>query len=343
MNEPPRISVIIPVHNGGAQLEACLAGVRSSTFGAYEVIVADDASTDATAATARRAGATVVTLGEQSGPAAARNRGASHARGEILLFFDADVVPTPETLARLASFFAEHPRVAAVFGSYDDAPAEPGLVSQYRNLLHHFHHQIGSVEAETFWTGCGAIRKVVFEEVGGFDATRFRIPSIEDIELGVRLRAHGHEIRLDRQLQVKHLKRWFFFSMMKTDIANRAIPWSRLIFEMGRVPNQLNLRWRERVSALVVALFIGCLSIGMAGVVEVAPFDMIGLIGPIVAAVTLVLAFLVLNRQLYGLFLKKGGLLFAVGAIFLHALYFFYSGVVFVGCWFIMRVWRRRN
>ena len=53
----------------------------------------------------------------------------------------------------------EEPGIAAVFGSYDDEPGAPNLVSQYRNLLHHFVHQTGRTEASTFWTGCGAVRR----------------------------------------------------------------------------------------------------------------------------------------------------------------------------------------
>ena len=59
------------------------------------------------------------------------------------------------------------------------------MVSQYRNLLHHFVHQHGHAEASTFWAGCGAIRRAAFDAVGGFDAARFPRPSIEDIELGL--------------------------------------------------------------------------------------------------------------------------------------------------------------
>ncbi len=54
-------------------------------------------------------------------------------------------------------FVSEEPDLAAVFGSYDDEPAAPNFLSQYKNLFHHFVHQQGSAEASTFWSGCGAI------------------------------------------------------------------------------------------------------------------------------------------------------------------------------------------
>ena len=55
------------------------------------------------------------------------------------------------------------PALTAVMGSYDDTPSEPGLVSQYRNLLHHFVHQVGREKASTFWAGCGAVRRGAFQ------------------------------------------------------------------------------------------------------------------------------------------------------------------------------------
>lgn len=168
-------------------------------------------------------GVEVIQLTQQCGPASARNRGARHASGSIFLFVDADVVVQRDTLSRAVAFFRARPDIAAVFGSYDDAPAEMNFVSQYKNLQHHFVHQRAAPEAATFGAGCGAVRREAFEAVGGFDAKRYPQPSVEDIELGYRLRRMGCEIALDRGLQVKHLKRWTFFSLLRTDIFNRAL------------------------------------------------------------------------------------------------------------------------
>jgi GT2 family glycosyltransferase len=202
------ISVIVPVHNDPGDLRLCLDALWSAAPADCEIIVVDDGSTDATASVAAGMGVSVVALAKNSGPAAARNEGARRARGAILLFVDADVVLAPGAIERVQRLFADHPEYAAVFGSYDARPSCRRLVSRYRNLLHHFVHQRGHVEASTFWAGCGAIRRSVFHEVGGFDAGRFRRPSIEDIELGYRLRAARHRIRLDPELQCTHLKRW---------------------------------------------------------------------------------------------------------------------------------------
>ena len=192
----------MPVYNDQEGLGQCLTALTTSCPPGAEIIVVDDASTDGSAAVAARPGVRCSGFPTNAGPAAARNYGAQHARGDALLFVDSDVVVAPGTLEQVATLLAGHPDVAAVFGSYDASPAAAGTVSRYKNLLHHFVHQDGAAEASTFWAGCGAIRRSAFAAVGGFDQARFRRPSIEDIELGQRLRRAGHRILLDKTLQV---------------------------------------------------------------------------------------------------------------------------------------------
>ncbi len=326
----PSISVIVPVYNGGRQLRLCLDAIAASVCDApFELIVADDCSTDASGDAARARGAEVVRLAKRSGPAAARNRGAERARGGVLFFIDADVVVRPDTLARVADALRERPEVAAVFGSYDDAPADAGIVSRYKNLLHHYVHQHSNEEAATFWAGCGAVRRAAFDAAGGFDESRYARPSIEDIELGCRLRRRGLRIRLDKALQVKHLKRWTLASLARTDIFSRAVPWSRLIFEGGgRIPDDLNLRTRDRASAaLAVASVALVVSSGFAFAWRAEAAAAL-----VVAALAALAAVLFLNRRLFGFFRRLHGARFAAPAYALHLLYFLYSSAAFAFC-----------
>lgn len=318
---PRCISIIVPVFNNPRDLAECLAGLSASPCPGAELIVVDDASTDDTPTVPLRFDARVLRLEQNSGPAAARNYGARHAQGDILFFVDADIVVPPGTVERVVLVFVEHPEVAAVFGSYDAQPRAAGVVSRYRNLLHHFVHQHGATEAATFWAGCGAIRSAVFQELGGFDARRFPLPSIEDIELGYRLRQAGHRILLDKTLQGTHLKRWTLRSMIWTDIARRAVPWSRLILESKIAPDDLNLDRRQRLSGALVGLASICILL--------AAFQVKLLI---LAAVALCCV-LPLNRKLYTFFLRRGGWCFVAACVLLHFLYYLYSGLSYLYVW----------
>lgn len=316
----PFISVIVPVYNGGDDLQRCLRAVNASTYEEYEIVVVDDCSTDESAKIARDEGAYVLRVDTRSGPAACRNVGARKAKGDVLLFVDADVVVKPETISRVALDFLGRPGTAAVFGSYDTEPAQRNFLSQYKNLLHHFVHQSSRADASTFWAGCGAIRREVFFSIGGFDAGKYPRPSIEDIELGYRLRKEGYQILLDKGLKVQHLKKWTWQSLLYADIFCRAVPWTALILETGHTLDDLNLERSQRVSAVLVGLLLPAFLLSFFSLAFALP--------------GFVLLFLVwrINRRLFGFFHQHRGLTFSVKAFFMHLLYFFYSGSAYTFC-----------
>ena len=279
----PALSVIIPVHNSADHLERCLSNLAQSDYTDYECIVVDDGSTDGSAQVAERHGYRVVRTPQKSGPAAARNRGMQEASAEILYFFDSDVCIKPDTLGRVVERFAAEPNIDALIGSYDDEPGEPDFLSQYRNLFHHWIHQGASEDATTFWSGCGAIRKRALLEYGGFDED-YRRPSIEDIELGYRMKADGRKIRLDKQLRVKHLKRWTFWQILRTDVFDRGIPWTELILRYPDVPAALNITLDQRLNVVLAHLL--AIAIAAATFVEGTAFMGPLLLTPISSAQT---------------------------------------------------------
>lgn len=328
----PRISVIIPVHNGETTIARCLAALAHAPAGLAEVIVVDDRSSDQTASIAASVGARVLANPGTPGPAAARNAGARIACGDILLFVDADVETQPRTVEQFVAHLDRHPEAVAVFGSYDDDPAHPNFASQYRNLLHHFIHQTAERRSASFWAGCGAIRRDVFLAAGGFDAEKYSRPATEDIELGLRLARAGHVVHLDRDIQVKHLKAWTALSMMRSDIFDRAVPWSQLILAGGSMPADLNLRWSHRLSAVLsgllaaALLFLGFGHRRFYGVPAVAV--------AIIALVLLLIQLIPLDGRFYRFLLQRRGALFVLRVLPVHLLYYFYSGVTFCVCWF---------
>jgi GT2 family glycosyltransferase len=314
------LAIVIPVWNGAATLAECLAALRPGLAAGDELVVVDDGSTDASAAIAEAAGARVVRQPANGGQAAARNAGVRATRADVLLFVDADVVVAPDVVGRVRDAFATRPAMAALFGSYDDRPRAGGVVSPYRNLLHHYVHQRGATEAFTFWAGCGAVRRAAFQEVGGFDERPWR-RAIEDIELGYRLRAAGRRIVLDPTLLCTHLKRWTLRSMLWTDVMARALPWTRLMIETPGAGSDLNLTLAQRLSVALVGGGLGLAVLALAWPV---------LLWPALAALA---AVVVLNRDLYGYLAARRGLGFALASIPLHLLYFVCSGLGFALAW----------
>jgi glycosyltransferase involved in cell wall biosynthesis len=312
-----QISVVIPVRNDPDHLPKCLQAIIGSTHSNYECIVVDDGSSDDTPEVARQFPAKVLSLTESHGPAFARNHGAATASGEILFFIDADIVVYPDTLAKVEAAFSTHPEIDALIGSYDDDPDDPSFISQYKNLFHHYVHQNSNERACTFWSGCGAIRRKAFMEYGGFNVSYGR-PAIEDIELGFRLNRDGHKIILQKHIQVKHLKRWTFWGLLKTDILDRGIPWTLIMLRDRNFPKDLNLRVSQRVSVALAYLLL--LS------------SLLAIIRPIllISPLLILLAIVLINLKLYKFFFRKRGVVFAIKVIPMHILYYLYSGLSIV-------------
>jgi glycosyltransferase involved in cell wall biosynthesis len=341
MKKPPLISVIIPVHNGSKHLKDCLDALMRSSYSKCETIVVDDCSTDDSIEISERKGAKVYKLPHHSGPAAARNYGARMAKGKIVVFIDSDVIVQHKTIEGVIDDFRKNPDVVAVFGSYDESPAAEDFLSQFKNLLHHFIHQNSEENAKTFWAGFGAIYREVFLQLHGFDEIRYTKPSVEDIELGLRICHADYQIRLDKDLQVKHLKQWSWYGLLKTDILDRALPWSKLIIEKGVLASDLNLKVNYRISSFLAGIIIVLLILTILDAVSIIA---IGLNKYFIAlAVLLIVAIIILNLDLYKFFFHKRGLKFTFLSILLHFLYYLYSGITFVICWILHKLYLLRS
>jgi len=278
----PTVTAIVPATNAPPTLAACLQAIRAADEAPEELIVVE----------------------QGGGPADARNRGAARATGDVLVFVDADVLVHAEAFARIRRAFDADASLAALFGSYDDRPAAPGTVSAFRNLMHHHVHHEGAGPATTFWAGLGAVRRDAFEAVDGFDAERYLIPSVEDIDLGTRLAAAGHRIELDPTVQGTHLKAWSLRGMIESDLWHRGVPWVELLLRHGARSSALNLGWRHRASAVASLVTVVAL---VRGRVRTA----------VVGAAALV----ALNRSFYALLARRRGRGEAAAGVALHALH----------------------
>ncbi len=319
MQKSPLISIITPVYNGGYAFVCSLLAIEQSQFDNYELIVIDDGSTDESAAIAKKFGAKVLQTSGREGPGSARNLGAKIAKGEYLCFIDADCEIQDDALAKLAQTLQSKPKIDALFGSYDDQPKATNFIAQYKNLMHHYVHQQGNEDASTFWAGFGVVKRSIFLEVGGFDTEQFPRPSIEDIELGYRLKQNNASIYLAKNLQVKHHKAWKFFGLIKTDLFDRGIPWTKLLLSnQSNVVNDLNLQTSSRISVVAIYTLILCLIASI--------FNPAAIIVGSISAITL----LYLNWDVYRFFYQKRGLAFAIAVIPAHWTYYVYGGLSFV-------------
>ena len=325
----PQISVVIPVRDGAHFLRRSLPALLASDLPreTWELIVADDGSRDDSAAVAAQF-ADRVLHGPPGEPPRARNHGAAAARGAILVFVDADVCVHADALRRIRDAFDREPELSAVVGAYDLAPTAPGLVSQYRNLLHAYVHRREAGEAVTFWTGLGGVRRETFEAVGRFDEGE----RLDDVEFGYRLAARGYRIRLDPGIQGTHQKRWTLSSLAVTDVGYRGVPWMRLLLQ-GRYPagrTSLNVGGLERF--LTASVAVGTIS-AVAAVITGHPAWAASAAGVLAAT-------LVGDRDFLSWLARQRGWWFALRAVPLRLLYYGLN-VVSVGLALLPMEWRR--
>lgn len=313
-----KLSVIVPAYQAENDLRHLIEGLRTSSEAGEERIIVDDCSTDRTLEIAQAAGEVrAVRVQRRGGAAAARNVGAGEAQGHgasdwALVFLDADVVPHPDTIRRLRERLEQDPGLAAVIGAYDDQPADPRIISRYRNLLHTYTHRTGRAEASTFWTACGIVRRDWFDRLGGFNPA---IDFMEDIDFGMRLRKAGGRILLDPTIEVQHRKGWTLSSLIRMDVWQRAVPWSRLILRSGEgIPNDLNVRLDQRVSAAMA-----CLAVPFSAASILAPMILLPAAGLCLATVA------ILNWGFYSFLARTGGFGFAIAGFGLHMVYFWCS------------------
>ena len=315
MRQP--VSIIVPAYNAESTLTECLDALRGAMRPEDELILFDDGSTDSTRSIAEAAGARIVrNPGSPKGPAHGRNTAAASASRPYLMFVDADVIIHQDTIDRLSEEVGRTGAVGA-FGSYDDHPRSKRLPALYANLRHHFVHQAGSRDATTFWTGIGLIEANAFREFGGYDAELFAHPSIEDVELGMRLINSGKTIRLVPEAQGTHWKDWTLWRVWHTDVVRRALPWSRLIADGQLAIPDLNLAKKERLLALA--------ALGLPVLLLAGFFFHWAWLGAGAVAVFFLLGI----RQFISLLWRRMNLLQLAGAVGMHWFYYVYASVAY--------------
>ncbi|MBB4659398.1 glycosyltransferase family 2 protein [Parvularcula dongshanensis] len=341
-------SVVIPAYQAASTLQACLEAINAARPAPDEVIVYDDGSTDQTPEIARAHGARVIAgTVARRGPAYGRNRGAQAARCPTVLFVDADVAVAPDALGRLSRLVSSDENVSAAFGAYGDrvSAVVRNVAGRYANLRHHHTHVTaapsGVAEAQTFWSGLGAVDRAAFLAVGGFDEGYGR-PCIEDVELGLRLKARGGRLLLVPDARGDHMKDWTLVQLWRTDLLQRAVPWSQLVAE-GRIAPTLNTGGAEQTKSVLAHLvwLFALVAMGTALVGESAIW-----LAFVALSAGALLAYLVSNRRFLRV-LRRQSRGTAIAGAGLHWLYHCYASLTFaiVVVWtgFMTRMRTRRS
>ena len=214
----PKLSIIIPVFNRPNLLDKCLVSIYKQNYKNFEVCIIDDCSTADLKSIADKFSARYFYLEKNKGPAFARNFGAKNAKGEILVFIDSDVLMTQGFLRKVDHLFNINKEISAIQGNYTSIPYYKNFFSFFKNLTLHFNFRRSTSRKYTYSiaTFCTAIKREVFLKSKRFDQ-KIKTASIEDDEYGVKLIKRGHKIFYENTLQVKHMKRFNFYSLIKQD------------------------------------------------------------------------------------------------------------------------------
>jgi glycosyltransferase involved in cell wall biosynthesis len=309
----PGISIVIPAHNEGKRIARCLEALRNQSLdrGQYEVIVVDDGSEDDTVDVAARQGARVVRQ-PRKGAAAARNRGIDEARGEIILFTDADCIPEEHWAERLSTPLTQ--------------PDVQGAVGRINTRQDHWVACLTQVELNERYSRMGRQERIDFVGSGtcGFKRSllcRNRFDEsfgwAEDLELSFRLANGGNRMIFVPDAVVEHdhpegllayMRRKFCYASYAPRIYRK---YPNKVFSDSRTPS--NLRWQILMVVLALASApAAILSAGMAFFSLACLMGAVALTLPVcqrAARKSVALAFVT------PLFILTGNLAFAAGTV----------------------------
>jgi len=253
------ISIIIPVYNGRENLEKCLRHIHQSTYKDYEIIVVDDCSDDGSGEVAKRYTENIMRLEKRSSPAMARNVGSQRAKGDVLLFIDADIFIMTDTIRRIANFLNKNKHIDGVTGPYAEESPSINFCSRYKHLYlrYKFINMPEFVSVPN--TALLAVRKDSFEKVERFNTNMF---TCEDFEFGQRFSKAGYRIYNDKTLEVIH-NRYFSFRTLLYDDFIKAVNLTQLFLDwkedIHRYPGEsgiLSISTRQILAVVLTMLLI---------------------------------------------------------------------------------------
>lgn len=208
---PIGLSIIVPVRNSAATLGRCLQAITTQITAIDELLVIDDHSTDDSAAIASQFAAQLITPDNERGRIAARRIGCAHAKHEVLVCIDSDVLIPANALSTIRTHFYTHPRTAAAYMRLDANAPCLSLCGRYKNIYMH-----------TMLSKLGAHDPVLYGATHVLRASSFvqvntRYEGVEDNALGLALAKKNLQVDFLSEIQVQHLKEYSFATLLKND------------------------------------------------------------------------------------------------------------------------------
>lgn len=312
------ISVIIPNWNGEATIANCLDAVLASSHDSFEVIVVDDCSSDSSLEIINQYPCRLIQLKRHQGAAAARNAGASHARGKVLFFTDADCVILEDTLAQIENSFRGKGPNMIVGGTYTCTPYDKGFFNLFQSVFVHYSEVKNSAQPDYLATHAMIISAEAFRTSGGF-LENFSLPIVEDVEFSHHLRQQGFLLLIDPQLQVRHIFNFSFVGSVKNAFRKSKF-WTMYSLE--------NQDLFKDSGCASYELKVNCLAFVVALLFLLLPQFNAEIFSPVLAAIP-IMANLLVSRHLLKLYYRTGGSKIAAWSLIYYMLV--YAPVVGIG------------
>ena len=256
----PQVSIIIPAYHAESTIQECLEALnqQSMTRDNYEIIVIDDGSKDRTASIAEQYADRVIKQ-ENAGPAMARNKGVSLARGEIILFTDADCTAQYEFVEEMLKPL-NNPAVVGVKGCYRTKQSQLWARFAQVEFEERYKKLARSESIDFVDSHAAAFRIDVFNEVGGFDP-HFPVANNEDVDLSYKIARLGYRMIFNPKAIVYHVHPDTFSKYLRTKFL-RAY-WRMLVYR--RFPEKILSDTYTPQTMKLQIVFVALLCLGIVG------------------------------------------------------------------------------
>ena len=240
MDKPTSVTIVIPAHNAARFIEPCLrAALAVAEPRGWEVIVVNDGSTDETVSLVEAFGVSILHHDRSRGAAATRNHGARVSKSDILIFLDSDVVVPEDTLPILVDRLRETPEFHATGAHASPRNLTPSWSAHFVALRHshafYCKPMTDIVGVSCFQSECGAVRRGVFEHIGGFPE-KYSAAGMEDYEFGHEMERLGYINVLLADAAYDHHYRTLWPRCR--EVARRTARWLPLVFRRRRMESK---------------------------------------------------------------------------------------------------------